>query len=180
MASIRTTPSEENYVEHIYRLSARGPVRPAQLAESLGVKRSSATRMVASLGKKGLLHHEPYGSIRLTDEGKALGKAIVRRDDCLTELLVTVLGMSSREADPEVHRLEHVLSDEVLARLEVLVHFASSSDAWLKRLHHRIAGATHTRQDAGGFEPGRSDIHQGLPREKGDPKTAKGTRELNY
>ncbi len=167
MASRRTTPSEENYIEHVYRLAAKGPVRPAQLAESLGVKRPSATRAVVSLAKKGLVHHEPYGEIRLTEEGQALGQAIVRRDDCLTELLVDLLGMPPKSADPEVHRLEHVVSDEVLARLEVLVGFALSSEAWLKRLHHRIAGAMSKPHETGVFAAGRSDIHQGLPSEKG-------------
>jgi Mn-dependent DtxR family transcriptional regulator len=84
----------------------------------------------------------------------------------LTELLVTILDMRPEAADPEVHRLEHVLSDEVLARLEALVSFASSSDAWLKRLHHRIATARCERRREAGFAAGLSDIHQGLASEK--------------
>ena len=166
MHSSRTTPSEENYIEWIYRLSEKGPVRPAQLAEEMGVRRPSATRMIASLAKKTLVHHEPYGEVTLTVEGKALGKAIVRRDDCLTDLLVTVLDMRPEAADPEVHRLEHVLSDDVLARLEVLVGFASSSEAWLKRLHHRIATARCKPAKGAGFAAGLSDIHRGLASEK--------------
>ena len=95
-----------------------------------------------------------------------MSRAIIRRDNCLTKLLVTVLGMSPETADPEVHRLEHVLSDEVLTRLESLVSFASSSDAWLKRLHYRITRSTSHPRESQGFAVGQSDIHKGLPREK--------------
>ena len=172
MMSKKTTPSEENYIEWIYRLSEEGPVRPAQLAEKMGVKRPSATRMIAALAKKALVHHEPYGEVTLTEEGQALGKAIVRRDECLTELLVTILDMRPDAADPEVHRLEHVLSDEVLARLEVLVSFASSSEAWLRRLHHRIPTAGCKPQKEAGFSAGLSDIHRGLASEKERPQVA--------
>jgi len=161
-----TTPSEENYLEWIYRLSAEGPVRPAVIAGKLGVKRPSATKAVASLARKGLVRHEPYGEIFLTEEGRTLGEAIVRRDTCLTKLLVGVLGMPPAEADPEVHRMEHVLSDEVLARLEVLVDFAGSSEAWIKRLRYRIALATAGAKEGGPIRVGRSPIHPGTEGEK--------------
>jgi len=172
----RTTPSEENYIEWIYRLSEQGTVRPGQVAERLGVKRPSVTRAIASLAEKALVEHAPYGDIALTDEGRALGRALVRRDDCLTALLVTVLGMSPESADPEVHRLEHVVSDEVLVRLETLVRFACSSRGWLKRLHHRIATAPPTPQDRGAFLAGRSEMHQGMPSEK----EGRGSRGERY
>lgn len=166
MKSTNTTPSQENYIEWIYRLSAAGPVRSGQLAEKLGVTRPSATRAIASLVKKRLVIHKPYGEIRLTQEGRNLGRAIVRRDDCLTDLLVTVLGMTPESADPEVHRLEHVLSDDVLPRLEALVNFATSSDAWLRRLHYRIANTSQEPRGTPAFVAGCSGIHQGEPSEK--------------
>lgn len=166
MNVVRTSPSEENYIEWIYRLAQHGAVRPGQLAEQLGVKRPSATRAVRSLAEKGLVEHERYGEIRLTASGQALGQAIVRRDQCLTRFLVDILDMPADSADPEVHRLEHVLSDDVLGRLEALVNFASSSEAWLKRLHHRIHGAVRDTGESDGFLAGQGVMHQGLAREK--------------
>ena len=171
MKGTRTTPSQENYIEWIYRLSLRGAVRPAGLAEQLGVKRPSVTRAVASLAEKGLVEHEPFGEIHLTRDGTALGKAIVRRDECLTALLVEVLGMDPREADPEVHRLEHVLSDEVLRRLEALVDCALASDEWRAGLRRRIGRAAASPK-APLFTPGSADIHPGLASEKGDEALA--------
>ena len=138
MGQSETTSSEETYIACIYRLSRGGAVRPFQLAEQMGVKRPSVSRAVFSLVDKGLVRHWPYGDVELTEEGRALGEAILRRGACLTQLLVGVLGMGPEEAAPEVDRLEHSLGEDALIRLETLVEFASSSEGWLKRLRHRI------------------------------------------
>lgn len=166
MEQFNTTPAQENYIEYIFRLSAGGPVRPSTLAESMGVKRASVSKFLKTLTSKGLIDHKSHGPISLTERGQELAEAIVRRDECLTRLLVHICGMEAEQADPEVHRLEHVLSDEVLLRLETLVEFASSSEAWLKRLHHRMDEAMREPPEAPNSMVGRSQIHQGEPTEK--------------
>jgi DtxR family Mn-dependent transcriptional regulator len=163
---LRLTPSQENYLEWIHRAVEAGEVvRVRDLAAKLGVSLPSVSRGVSQLTKKGLVRHESYGIIELTDTGRAAGQAIVRRDECLTRLLVEVLGMTEKAADPEVHRLEHVLSESVLHRLEVLVEFATSSDAWLKRLHHRIERG-HDSGEGDDIAVGGTPVHAGLDSEK--------------
>lgn len=160
----KLTPSQENYLEWIYRLSLDGQVRMGDLASRLGVKAPSASRAVTGLVGLGLVHHQVYGRIELTPEGLRVARALVRRSDCLTRLLVDILGMDGADAVPEVHRLEHVLGREVHSRLEVLVEFAGSSPAWLKRLSHRIDQRTEQHDDPPGFGIGRTEIHVGLDR----------------
>ncbi len=158
------TPSQENYLEWIYRLSLDGPVRMGDLASKLGVKAPSASRAVTGLSRLRLVNHQVYGRIELTTEGARVGQALVRRSDCLTRLLVEILGMDPVTAIPEVHRLEHVLGQEVHSRLEVLVEFAGSSPAWVKRLQHRIEQRAGCEDDPAGFGIGRTEIHVGLDR----------------
>lgn len=134
MDTFTTTPAQENYIEKIYRMSATQAVKPSMLAESLGVRRASVTRLISTLVDKGLVLHKSHGDIVLTRWGEELARAIVRRDECLTRLLVEVCGMDPERADPEVHRLEHVVTDEVLVYLETLVDFACSSGEWLSEL----------------------------------------------
>jgi len=160
------TPSQENYLEWIYRFSQDGPVRVRDLSAKVGVKDPSASRAIGGLVKSGLVHHEAYGKIELTEEGRRVGEAIVRRDDCLTRLLVEILGMEPAEADSEVHRLEHVLGDEVLARLEVLVEFAGTSAAWVRRLQHRIRTEAQRVEGTGGYRIGATHMHAGSATEK--------------
>lgn len=161
MEGITTTPAQENYIEAIYSLSLNGLVQPSMLASKLGVRRASVSKFVRTLAAKGLVLHKPRGDISLTDSGRELAEAIMRRDTCLTRLLVDVCNMPADEADSEVHRLEHLISDEVLFRLEALVEFASRSDAWLKRLHLRIEAAQPKEPESQGIKVGSSQVHQG-------------------
>jgi DtxR family Mn-dependent transcriptional regulator len=158
------TPSQENYLEWIFRLSLDGQVRMGDLASRLGVKAPSASRAVAGLARLGLVKHQVYGRIELTPEGERVGRALARRSDCLTRLLVDVLGMDSAAAVPEVHRLEHVLGREVHARLEILVEYAGTSPAWVKRLRHRIEQRADLDDGPESFGIGRTEIHVGLDR----------------
>jgi len=162
----KLTPSQENYLEWIYRLSMTGPVRIGELASKMDVKLPSVTRAVQGLAKVNLVAHKSYGHIQLTDIGHRVGQAIVQRDACLTRFLVQVLGMTPENAEPEVHRLEHVFGEEVLKRLDVLLDFALSSDAWIKRLQHRISRAMRESSPGSAFRIGDADIHGGQHREK--------------
>jgi DtxR family Mn-dependent transcriptional regulator len=134
------TPSQENYLGAIHELAAAGPVQVKDLAARVGVRLPSVTRAVGALARRGLVSHEAYGSIELTDLGREVGGQIARRAACLRRLLTDLLGMEPAEAGPEVNRLEHMLSEEVLSRLEILNDFALSSDAWIRRLRVRLQG----------------------------------------
>jgi DtxR family Mn-dependent transcriptional regulator len=134
------TPSQENYLGAIHELAAAGPVQVKDLAARVGVRLPSVTRAVRTLVRNGLVSHESYGRIELTNLGREVGGQIARRAACLRRLLTDLLGMEPAEAGPEVNRLEHMLSEEVLSRLEVLNDFALSSDAWIRRLRVRLQG----------------------------------------
>ncbi len=135
---VELTPSQESYLEWIYRLSEDGRVRVRDLAARLGVRLPSASRAVSQLTKRGLITHKAYGDIVLTEAGRRAGSDIVRRNRCLTRLFEDILAMGTAEAQPMISRLGHHLGPEALWRLELLVGFSLSSDAWIRRLQHRI------------------------------------------
>ncbi len=166
MDNIVTTPAQENYVEAIHYLSQEGPVRSSALASALGVKRASVSKFIGTLVAQGLVIRIPRGELSLTESGLELAKSILRRDQCLTRLLVDVCNMTPEDAEPEVHRLEHLVSDQVLIRLEKLVDFACSSSAWIKRLHLRM----NVEKTNAGYQQtimvGSTKVHQGNRHEK--------------
>jgi DtxR family Mn-dependent transcriptional regulator len=132
------TPSQKTYLGAIHDLAGSGPVQAKELAARVGVKLPSVSRAVGGLSRLGLVTHESYGRIELTERGAVVGRHIARRRTCLRRLLVEVLGLAPTEADKEVGRLEHTVSDRLLARLEVLNDFALSSDGWIRRLRVRL------------------------------------------
>lgn len=166
MDNIVTTPAQENYVEAIYYLSLKGPVRPSALANALGVKRASVSKFIGTLVSQGLVTHVPRGELSLTESGLELARSILKRDQCLTRLLVDVCNMTPEEAEPEVHRLEHLISDQVLFRLEKLVEFACSSSAWLKRLHLRMDINQSSPADQQTMMVGSTKVHRGNRQDK--------------
>ncbi len=160
------TPSQENYLEHIYHLSSqKGPVRVREIAEAVGVRLPSVTRAVAKLAEAGMVTHQVYGTVEITKRGAESARAVQRRDDCLTSLLIDILGIESEAAKTEVCRLEHVLGSDVLARLEILVGHATSkpSEEWLCSLRRKLRSFTTGRRGAGEKIVGNVNLHAGKP-----------------
>ena len=155
------TPSQENYLEHIHRLSQNGPVRMREIAEATAVRLPSVTRAVSRLAASGLVRHQAYGKVEITERGVRAALAVMRRDNCLQALLVDVLSMKVKDAETEVCRLEYVLSTEVLARLEILLGHATSPDSndWLGALHGKLRRSRAGRFTRSGAQVGNASLH---------------------
>ena len=132
------TPSQENYLEHILINSSRGRIRVRDLALSVGVKLPSVTRAVQKLADAGMVRHRSYGTIEITDAGKHAAQSIARRDQCLNRFLSQILDLPPDQAKSEACRIEHVISDDVVLRLEILVQYLSKSRVWRKKLREQI------------------------------------------
>jgi DtxR family Mn-dependent transcriptional regulator len=112
----------EEYLEWIYRLSKeQEEVTTSDLARSLGVSPASVTGMVKRLGERGFILHEKYHGITLTEDGRQIALATIRRHGLLERLLVDVLGLPWHLADEEAGRLEHHITPEVEARLRAFL-----------------------------------------------------------
>jgi DtxR family Mn-dependent transcriptional regulator len=108
----------EEYLEWVYRLSKeQDEVTTTDLARSLKVAPASVTGMVKRLSERGLINHEKYHGISLTDQGREIALATIRRHGLLERLLVDVLGLPWHLADEEAGRLEHHITPEVEEKL---------------------------------------------------------------
>ncbi len=108
------TAAVEDYVKAVYSLeSAGGGVSTTALAERLGVRPGSVSGMLRKLTGLGLVVHEPYRGVRLTDQGRRVALEVVRHHRLLELYLVESLGMSWDEVHAEAEVLEHVISEEL-------------------------------------------------------------------
>ncbi len=116
--------SMEQYLDVIYHLEDRGsPVTTSALAESLGISRGSVSEMLRKLTERSLIHHEPYGNIYLTDEGRQRAQLLSRRQRLWEVFLLEHLGLSWDQVFTEACRLEHATSELVTEKLaEFLGH----------------------------------------------------------
>lgn len=88
------------------------------LAERLGVSASTASESIRKLAEQGLVHHEKYGAVTLTDAGRQAALAMVRRHRLLETFLVSELGYGWDEVHDEAEILEHAVSDLMLDRID--------------------------------------------------------------
>ena len=112
------TASQEDYLEAIYHISAKKmAARAKDIAERLGVRGSSVTGALRSLGALGLINYAPYDLITLTGEGKVVAEESVRRHSALERFLVNVLGIDEKEADEAACKMEHAVPKPIIERL---------------------------------------------------------------
>ena len=88
------------------------------LAERLGVSASTASESIRKLADQGLVHHEKYGAVTLTDRGRHAALGVVRRHRLLETFLVSELGYGWDEVHDEAEILEHAVSDLMLDRID--------------------------------------------------------------
>lgn len=111
--------SVQDYVKVIYSFTEwqDEPISSSQLANRLGVANSSVSEMVRKLVELGLAIHEPYSAVELSDEGRRLALAMVRRHRLLETFLVQELDYAWDEVHDEAELLEHTVSDTFIERL---------------------------------------------------------------
>ncbi len=108
----------EEYLETIYKLAERGPVRPGQIAEALSVSAPTVTATLGRLQAHGLIGRAGDGAVELTVSGRQGALDIIRRHRLAERFLVDVLGLSWDEVHDEACELEHALSPKVQEALE--------------------------------------------------------------
>ena len=122
-----TTPTVEEYLEVMYMLAAESQtVKGARLAKTLGVSRPTVTATLRRMARDGLIKVRANKDVVLTRRGFKRADDLQRRHRIVERWLTDVLGFDWAKSDAEAHRLEHVMSDEVVERLiELLGHPAT-------------------------------------------------------
>lgn len=119
------TPSMEDYLEMIYRLSKdSGHTRVLELATALNVQPPSASNMIQRLAERNWLVYEKYSIVRLTEKGRERGAYLLNRHRILEEFLL-FLGLEDVLEDTE--KIEHNISPAAVTGLERLLAFFDSN-----------------------------------------------------
>ena len=120
---MQLSESLEDYLETILLLSDEGAVRVSDVAERLNVKKPSVVAAVRQLKERGLLVHEPYGDLNLTEAGRLVAVEIYRRHQALFTFLTEVLGVCPELAEEDACCIEHNISADTMERLVSFIEF---------------------------------------------------------
>ena len=124
MAGPALTDAIQDYLKEIYKLQQGEPaVSVTALAREQGVAAGSASEMVKKLAALELVEHEPYRGVTLTPAGERVAVEVIRHHRLLELYLAQTLGLDVDEVHDEADRLEHVLSEELEAKIDVALGF---------------------------------------------------------
>ena len=114
----------QDYLREIYRIGeGRERVATTALARALRVSPASVTGMVKKLSALELVEHAPYRGVTLTPAGERVAIEVIRHHRLLELYLAETLGIAVEEVHDEADRLEHVLSEELEARIDEVLGF---------------------------------------------------------
>lgn len=109
----------QDYLKEIHKLRVEGRrATTSAISEQMGVRPSSATAMIKKLAGLGLVDYAPYKGVELTSTGERVALEVIRHHRLLEQYLTEALGIPLDEVHIEADRLEHVLSEELEARID--------------------------------------------------------------
>ena len=117
--------SLEDYLEAILLEEDKGIVRVKDLVKRLGVRAPSVVGALKSLSDKGLVVHERYGGITLTNQGRKKAKEVYSKHRVLFSFFKDVLGIPEPIAERDACNVEHYLSSETMKRLIMFIEFVN-------------------------------------------------------
>ncbi|WP_232062419.1 manganese-binding transcriptional regulator MntR [Mycobacterium novum] len=119
------TTVAQDYLKVIWTAQEWSPdkVSTKMLAEKIGVSASTASESIRKLADAGLVDHEKYGAVSLTEDGRRAALAMVRRHRLIETFLVRELGYGWDEVHDEAEVLEHAVSDQMIARIDAKLGF---------------------------------------------------------
>jgi DtxR family transcriptional regulator, Mn-dependent transcriptional regulator len=154
------SPAIQDYAKAIYALQTRAgsAVSTHDLAERLEVTPGSASGMMRKLDELGLVTHEPYHGVKLTQSGERVALEVLRHHRLLELYLSESLGLPWDRVHDEAEVLEHVLSEDLEERIAAKLGDPTHDphgDPIPTRDGHIEEGDTESLQD---LEPGDAGV----------------------
>lgn len=118
------TRSTEDYLKQIYHLQSSGEkANTGTLALLLGISPASVSEMVSKLSSDGWITNKPYHGFQLTKNGERIAVNLVRKHRLVEVFLQQHLKYEWDEVHSEAEKLEHVISDTFVNKLEEYLGF---------------------------------------------------------
>jgi len=141
---VSLTHSQEDYLKIIWHLEQEQKKATAKVvADNLRVKSPTVLSMFHQLQKSDLLTYNKNEGARLSGRGEENARKLVRKHRLIETFLETVLGMDEQHIHDEAEKLEHVISDQLMFRIDAYLGFpdkdphGSVIPAWDKDLSRK-------------------------------------------
>lgn len=120
----------QEYLKLLWGISERSGESGGQASVSLSdlsrrakQKNSTTSEAIKRLQARGLVEHEPYSGVKLTELGAQLAVMMIRRHRLIETFLVETLGYTWDEIHTDADLLEHAVTDRFINRIDALLDF---------------------------------------------------------
>lgn len=136
----------EDYLETIYLQDLEGiAAKVKNIADVMGVSKPSVTEALSVLQDRGLVLHQKYGDIELTEKGRDMASKIYFRHALFTRFFHNVLAIPEELAEDDACKVEHMVSETTVRRIHALVKYldkvtgdGGDFSGFLERFHREM------------------------------------------
>lgn len=148
--------SMAHYLQAVAALKkSKGYARVGDIADRLGVSKSGVTSMLRSLQGRGLVDHERYGCVELTEPGWHLAERTESSRKVVSMFLSEILGVPEEIAEEDACMIEHLVSPQAMSQLLRLTVFLRSDHATAASFREIF---NEKRNECMGHKPGTCDL----------------------
>lgn len=116
---MKLTNSQEEYLKVIYILASEDKTaRVTDIARNLNITKSSVNKGIKALKEMQLINYEAYGEIILTEKGRKVAAAIIKKFDIIKIFLKEILEVPEEQAKKEATAMKTSISKETEEKLE--------------------------------------------------------------
>ena len=137
----KLTQSLEDYLEAIYIIALDNKVvRVKEVAKFLEVKTPSVVDAVSKLKEAGLVEHEKYGYLELTEKGIYSAKKINTKHEKIYKFFRDILNVSDEVSKKDACKIEHHISRETMDNMVQFIKFIDTCPSgypdWMKHFKY--------------------------------------------
>ena len=133
------TSGLEDYIEVIGNyLEEHDSIRPIDIANTLKVSRASVSEALRRLSEIELINYGRYGVITITEKGKNAAQNVIKRHNTFYKFLHEILKMPKNIASENACKIEHVVSEELVERLDNFLNYCSTSPNFVSNYNKYI------------------------------------------
>jgi len=124
--------SLEDYIEIIWNLHLENKiVKAIDISKKLNISRASVSEALSKLEEKGFIIYEGHKGITITENGIKKAKEVTSKHNTLSSFLENTLGIPKHIAENNACKIEHVITQDVFARIEAFQKFCNEKSEYI-------------------------------------------------
>ena len=119
--------TQQDYIKVIWNLDqSEEKAKMKLVADTLLVKPPTVLTMFRQLSRMGLISYDKYRGAKLTAIGRGEAEQLIRKHRLIETFLRTVLKIEEPLLHDEAEKLEHVMSDQLIMKIDEYLNYPST------------------------------------------------------